>query len=791
MKLKRMLAAFLAVASLAALLVAPPAAAAAGQGFLDVNEPAVLQATETLRLLGIVGGDGNGYFYPNSTLTRAEFCKMAVEILGKGPEAQAQMNRTIFKDVLSTHWARGYINLAASLPVGDTEGKGGDMLMVGRGDGSFYPNDAITYAEAVTIMLRLLGYSSNELSMGGTWYAGALSTGKSIGLTDGLTLAWNDQIPRGKTALLFENMLFTPKKDSKDQVFLVSDLGGTLDEAVVLSLDGTTSDGYTGAVVLAGKEDPYKTNHAALLSTLAGTRAQVALDKNGWVISIRPSSGGSQRTVSIVSTQATYFTAAGGEQVNISPDALVYVNGEASTYKAEYLDIKPSTSAVLRYAASGKLEYLFLSTASIAESALVAKATGGNPFASLVGSDSYRVVKNGLSASISDVREYDVGTYDKTTKTLYVSDLRVTGVYSNVSPSPVTPLKVTVLGADFAVLPSAYEDLSKFKIGDTLTLLLTADSQVAGAVSTSVARSTAVGVVKIDDTDATVTPLADLRDASGKRVTFTGKTNLSEASAAAIQGQLVTVSSSKAGELTVSRLSSSGASGALDVNARTLGGAALAENVRLYDRVGNGAPQAITLANLTRSTVPASGISYVGKDYAGRVSIIVFDNVTGDLYTYGMAKMGTSSGGGSTGMPFTNPTVSVNYGPNKWSEEFITGANITENNFVGIAPSLENIDGLNKLAGWVSLQSVTKIPRSAFTVNKNTQPSSDTVSAPIGTVSTSTMLLPIAGNVACYNSFTKTWFASLDEARAYSDSLTVYYDKAPQEGGKVRIVVVE
>jgi hypothetical protein len=802
MKLKRMLAAFLAAASLSVLLVGPAVAAAPSQGgFLDVSDPSVLQAVETLRLLGIVGGDGNGKFYPNNTLTRAEFCKMAVEILGKGAEAQAQMNRTIFKDVLPTHWARGYINLAASIPVGgtggkvgdETETKGSDMLMVGRGDSRFYPNDTITYAEAVSIMLRLLGYSSKSLSMGGAWYTGALSTGESIGLTDGLTLAWNDQISRGKTAILFENMLFTSKKDDKNQPYLVSTLGGKLiKDAVILSLDGTASDGSTGAVVLAGEDGTYKSAHTALPSALEGSRVQIALDKNGYVVAVKSSAGGTQRAVSIVTTQATYFTIAGGEQINISPDAVVYADKKASTYKAEYLDIKPSTQAILRYAASGKLEYLFLKSSSMAETALVAKATGGNAYASLVGSDSYRIVKNGLSASISDIREYDVGTYDKSTKTLYVSDLRVTGVYSNVSPSPTTPLKVTVLGADFAVLPSAFEDLSKFKIGDTLTLLLTADSRVAGAVSTSAARSTAVGIVKTDGDDATVTPLADLRDASNKRVTFTGKTNLSKTSAAELQGQLVTVSSSRVGELTVSRLSSSGASGVLDVNARTLGGAALAENVRLYDRVSNGAPKAITLANLTRSTISASSISYVGKDYAGRVSVVVFNDVTGDLYTYGLSKLTEISDGYFGNSEIKNGAVSVATSGGKEVGPFITGAAMKDKSFIGIAPSLEKISDHNKLAGWVSLQSVTKVPRSAFTVSKNTLPGDEnTVSAPIGTVSTSSMILPIAGDVACYNSFTKTWFASLDEARAYSDSLTIYYDKSPQEGGKVRIVVVE
>ena len=32
------------------------------------------------------------------------------------------------------------------------------------------------------------------------------------------------------------------------------------------------------------------------------------------------------------------------------------------------------------------------------------------------------------------------------------------------------------------------------------------------------------------------------------------------------------------------------------------------------------------------------------------------------------------------------------------------------------------------------------------------------------------------------------WFETLDEARAYSANLTVYYDRAPDQGGKIRVV---
>ena len=100
--------------------------------------------------------------------------------------------------------------------------------------------------------------------------------------------------------------------------------------------------------------------------------------------------------------------------------------------------------------------------------------------------------------------------------------------------------------------------------------------------------------------------------------------------------------------------------------------------------------------------------------------------------------------------------------------------------------SLDEIEGVHKLAGWVELKVVENVSRSAFDVNAN--PGEGV--APIGTVTTNDMILPIAGNVVCYNKTTKTWFASLDEARAYADTLTIYYDRAPQEGGKVRLVVV-
>ena len=111
---KRLTAAIL-TAALALSLVVLPASAAPGS-FIDVTDPNTAVNADILRLMGVVSGTGGNMFNPGGTLTRAQFCTMAVNFLQKGEEAPRYATRTIFSDVKSGHWARSYINLAASDP---------------------------------------------------------------------------------------------------------------------------------------------------------------------------------------------------------------------------------------------------------------------------------------------------------------------------------------------------------------------------------------------------------------------------------------------------------------------------------------------------------------------------------------------------------------------------------------------------------------------------------------------------------------------------------------------------
>ena len=198
MKCKRILAGLLAAALLMSLMLLP-VSAAGSSAFTDIQDPDVAEAAEILRLLDVVDGlrslaDSLELVRPSGTLSRAEFCKMAVCIMGKRDLEPAQRGRTIFTDVGPGHWARGYVNLASSLTTSgelagaassnEEGGSAGDRLILGVGDGSFEPNRAITFGEAVAILIRILGYSSADIAPGAAWYDGYLSLAKESGLSE-------------------------------------------------------------------------------------------------------------------------------------------------------------------------------------------------------------------------------------------------------------------------------------------------------------------------------------------------------------------------------------------------------------------------------------------------------------------------------------------------------------------------------------------------------------------------------------------------------------------------------
>lgn len=799
MRFRRFLSGLLTAALVVGLLVLPPASAAGTSGFTDIADARTADAAEMLRLLGVVDGTGGTSFKPGGTLTRAEFCKMTVEIMGRGDEEPAQRSRTIFTDVGPTYWARGYVNLASSITIGGGTGEdasAGTRLIMGVGDGTFQPNRAITYGEAVTILMRVLGYSDGDVATGTNWYDGYVGLGQSSGLADGLTISGGDNITRGQAAILFYNLLFTESKGG-DQIYLTT-LGGSLENnAIILSTNATADDGTTGSVLTTS--GTYKTDRATFDETLNGTRGQLVLDKEKKLLAVLPEEGSTLRSVTVMGTpEANAIPVLGDETISVTLQTPVYKSDSqsADTYENVWTSLRSGTPLKLCFNGSGQLDYIYMSAGGAVvsdDNVLVAKnkpSGTSNPFASLSDGKTPQIFKNGIPADLTDLRQYDVGTYDAGSNTLFVSDLKLTGLYENAYPNSNAPSTVTVMGAEFSVLPSAIPDLAQFKVGDRMTLLLTTTGQVAGAVSTDVAKSNAVGVAKVtaggegSDGTAEITLLDGL-------ITLKGSTTGSEK----LNGYLVTVSSGRRGYLTLSRVNGKGASGILNLTTGRVGTKALSEGARFFEQVGNGELVEIERSDITVDTVPANKITYVGYDWAGRVDKLVLDDVTGDRYDYGMIyyrpagpqDVEDAADTGKVPQTYQNGEIRVTNGSGQQSYVVGSVEGAKSGRYGGIAGSLDTLNGKHRLAGYVPLTSADGIRRSQIDTSTMV-------------LTTNEMVLPISSQVQIYSEATGGWYTvskdasakdNLERALAFSNDMTVYYDRTPGEGGKVRIIVLE
>ncbi|MEE0409570.1 MAG: S-layer homology domain-containing protein, partial [Clostridia bacterium] len=195
------------ISTLAAVAILATSASAFAVSFPDVDANASYAgAVDALTTLGVVNGDDNGKFNPENTVTRAEFAKMVVEALGAGSEA-ASSTDTKFVDAKG-HWAAGYIEVGVA-----------KAFINGYDEKTFGPDDQVTYAQAVKMLVAAIGYETYASQQGG-WPSGYLAYGSELDIIAGVTGVSNDTaLTRAQCAVLIYNTLKAPicKVDGYEQ----------------------------------------------------------------------------------------------------------------------------------------------------------------------------------------------------------------------------------------------------------------------------------------------------------------------------------------------------------------------------------------------------------------------------------------------------------------------------------------------------------------------------------------------------------------------------------------------
>jgi len=253
-----------ALAVVFAMVLSSISMAMAAKTFEDVAGDDI-NVVNTLVGLGLIEGyeeDGKMLFKGDQTITRAEFATIVCRLIGMG-DAAASTRSTDFTDVPASHWASGYVQTAA-----DTNG-----IIAGYGDGTFGPEDKVTYEQAVKMIVCALGYQT-KAEEEGTYPAGYLFVARTAGLTDGVTGTVGQEATRMTVGKLLYNSLNTPLMQkivsgTKSSYYGIFDGEEYTPKKTVLSE-------YLGAVKVTG----ILSNNSISTESLRDDQVQIDIDDN-------------------------------------------------------------------------------------------------------------------------------------------------------------------------------------------------------------------------------------------------------------------------------------------------------------------------------------------------------------------------------------------------------------------------------------------------------------------------------------------------------------------------------
>lgn len=609
------------------------AAAPAGAVFSDISSGSLQQTASVLNSLGIMQGTGNSRFEPGRSLTRAEFCKLAVTAMGID-DASPYASYTIFPDVHASHWAARYVNAALRHP----EFKD-NYIIRGYADGTFGPDKPLTYGEVCTMLLRMLGYKESDI--GPFWPADYIAQANALGLTRGVSLRdAKTPVTRGDAAAMLLNTLGTATyANGAEGEPLISKVSSSTVKNCILLETGETDSSLASDEALFfenGTLGTARKTAGPLDRSLIGVYGTLVIGKKGEnvAVGVVPDTASRQETYKVTSAAADRIVTETG---TFRPDRTTptYISGTTQTGDSEkgltplsevWSSILPGDTLNAYYNEYGTLTLLAVlpNTSTVSANTFVyGLATSANIPAE------YKIVKNGAIIDRSGLKKYDVVTLDAAKKQALVSDTRLSGRYNAGTPTVSYPQKVELYGNSYSISDNAAAYFKDIKLKDYITLLFDANGSVAAAFPRSTVSADMQGIVThIDGEKATVTLTNGLTLRDMEIDKFEKPT--------ALMGRLVSVSTNGDKAVLVKRSLSGKASGEWSIADARLGTKTVSPRVNVYEEVILGAPLSrIALSDIALAKVPSSDIRYTVTDSAGTITNIILGDVTGESWLYG------------------------------------------------------------------------------------------------------------------------------------------------------------
>ncbi len=720
-------------------------------------------ALPLLSALNIMVGDANGDMRLDSLVSRAEFTKVAVASSSYRHSVATSLKTSSYKDVSAGHWAAPYIK------VGVVNG-----YCKGYSDATFRPDNTVTYEEAITILLRVLGYSDDDF--GNSWPYGQVGMAENLGISDGVDVNIGDELSRREVAVLVFNTLETKMKNSTQQLLSIFDVEKK--EDVLLTSINEKQNSARDEIRTSAGTFKFDTQIAR---TDIGREGDLYVENGNNVLAFVPygGSGSTERHVvySLLGDDVITYINGGMSMLNVPTDTPVYEDNTTSTYAAKSAGIEMGDILHISRSKNGEISDIIYEKGSVDGPYTVTSSFNLGKYGSA------KVIRNGEASDINEIKSYDIIYYVSDLDMLMTYSNKITGIYEKAEPNKDAPTSVTVSGVTYHVESSAaFEKLSsagEFKYGDTVTLLLGKTNDVAD-VMTSSSNETIYGYLletgkkefTKSDTSKYTNYYVKVALADGTEGEYAADKDY-ESKINSVQK--ITFSGGVASSATVTNKYS--VSGTFNWADKAIGTERLSADVKILDVATseeNESPAYTTVypSRLDGVKISSSSILYMGKDEKGQIDELILKDVTGDAYSYGIiseADIPKDPQGMFFRVSYTYDVGGVSKSFSSSSVMYNIRAGQAAQILVGANGTVQSMKAINSASG-----KVTDIFHTEMTIGGKKY--------------------PVSGNVAVYKSdsnynYTLIPLSEIIDNNDYS--ITAFYDKSGELGGCVRVIIVK
>jgi hypothetical protein len=584
---------------------------------------------ETVKALNIMSGYTDGSMHLDNNLTRAQFSKIIINASKYKNSVSSKSTISPFKDVPYSNWAAPYINVAVS-----------NGLINGYPNASFKPDKNVTLEEAVTVVLAVMGYGSDDF--GASWPYGQINTAADLGLLKNCSAQTGQEISRRDAMNIVYNMLNSKLKDGS---LYIDTLGyKLLEDVILISLSEEDSSIKDGEILTSS--GTYKILDNFNKDNM-GKEGNIITNSNDEIISFISSNNQvtTYTVYAVLEDDIIAVTSNGNNMfLELDENTVVYYKGEKATISNMISKVK--IGDIVKVSRSeGVIDYAMVLENNLNGPIIAADYNFVSKFN--IDDSNIKIMRNGSQITLDDINVNDVLYYSKSLNTLWDYNKKITGIYESAYPNKDQPSSVFISGIEYSIeTAEAFNKLSSdgsFETGDYVTLLLGRDDRIADVISPSL--TSIVGYL-INSGNEEVTNSSgykynmnyiEIVDTEGNKYQYEVSKDYIN-----LLNSIVTVEFDN-GYATVKRIKKSNIYGIFDWKNKKLGSDKIADDIKIMD-IGtvdsdDSNKYIITYPQrIDNVKIDSDNILYYSKNSKGEINNLILKNVTGDTFEYGLVK---------------------------------------------------------------------------------------------------------------------------------------------------------